>query len=124
MERIYGYDLLPKPIGAMARTFLGSDEHEPEVYKVTPQEYKELIETQEGDAVVTQLLHWREYNKFYATLAGTAERKTETQIMLAGPLYKKCSILAFHEIPLEELTEWNRQYGDLAIEENTALELE
>jgi len=98
---------LPHPVRAMARNFLGSDINEPEIYECTATEYDKLAGSQD---VVTQLLYWRTEHKFFAVLAGDAERKIASRIIHHDPFYIARSILAFYEIDDENIRIWKTKY--------------
>ena len=115
MIRIDEYEILPQPVSVMARTFLQSDENNPEMYEVTPEEYDHLATS---DDVVTQLLFWRSEKKFYAVLAGEAKRKSQSSVILHDAFYKPCSILAFYEIKEPYIPDWNKKYADKSLNRN------
>ena len=83
-------DDLPQPVRLLARNFYESDANEPEVYEVVASEYDKLAR---GGDSVTQLLYWRREHKFYAVLAGDAERKIQSKHVIHDPYYKNCAIL-------------------------------
>lgn len=121
MLEIEEYEVLPKPVRAMARNFIKSDPNkEPQIFEVTSEEYDRLANS---DDVVTQLLFWRDLHKFYAVLAGDAKRKTQTTLILKNPLYTPCAILAFFEIEEEEIPIWRKKYVKKSLNENI-LEME
>jgi hypothetical protein len=115
MQIINSYAELPRPIQVMVVNFLQSDANEPEIYETTKDEYDHLAQT---DTVVTQLLYWREYHKFYAVLVGDAKRKIQSQAIIHDPYYKECSIMAFYEVDETGIREWNKKYKDKALDEN------
>jgi len=106
---------LPHPVRAMARNFLESDTHEPEIYECTSDEYDQLAQSQD---VVTQLLYWRTEHKFFAVLAGDAERKIASQVIHHDPFYVGRSILAFFEVDEEAIKLWRNKYKNKSLNEN------
>ncbi len=108
-------DDLPQPVRLLARNFYESDAHEPEVYEVIASEYDKLAS---GGESVTQLLYWRREHKFYAVLAGDAERKVQSKHVLHDPYYKHCAILAFYEVDEDEIRAWKTKYGEQMLDDN------
>ena len=108
-------DVLPVPVSVLARNFFESDANEPEIYEVTASEYDKLAST---DSVVTQLLYWRREHKFFAVLAGDAERKVASTTIIHTPFQKKCSILAFYEVDEADIRLWKRKYGTKMMDDN------
>tara|TARA_B100000131_G_C17864125_1_gene511377 strand:+ start:88 stop:453 length:366 start_codon:yes stop_codon:yes gene_type:complete len=98
---------LPHPVRAMARNFLESDINEPEIFEVVSDEYDQLAASQD---VVTQLLYWRTEHKFYAVLAGDAERTISSDIIYHDPFKVKRSILAFYEVDEAAIKLWQSKY--------------
>ncbi|MBC8436831.1 hypothetical protein H8D85_00750 [bacterium] len=114
MHKVETVEDLPQPVRAMARNFLKADLHEPEIYEVGEEEYDSLAT---GD-VVTQLLYWRKERKFYAVLAGDADRKIQSQIIIHDPYFVKTSILAFYEVDDSSIKVWKAKYGDKMLDNN------
>ena len=103
---------LPHPVRAMARNFLGSDTNEPEIYECTNTEYDKLAASQD---VVTQLLYWRTEHKFFAVIAGDAERKIASQVIHHDPFFVPRSILAFYEIDDSDIRLWQKKYKNKSL---------
>ena len=114
MEIIKQIGDLPIPVKVMAENFYNSDVYEPELYRVSPEEYGNLARSND---VVTQLLYWREQHKFYAVLAGDAERKIQSDVIIHDPYRKKVSLLAFYEVDEAGIREWNKKYSEKALRE-------
>ena len=112
MIKIDTIEDLPHPVRAMARNFLGSDTHEPEIYECIASEYDKLATNQD---VVTQLLYWRTEHKFYAVLAGDAERKIASQIIHHDPFFVPRSILAFYEVDDPDIRVWQSKYKNKSL---------
>lgn len=106
---------LPHPVRAMARNFLSSDTNEPEIYECTSDEYDQLAASQD---VVTQLLYWRTEHKFYAVLAGDAERKIASKVIHHDPFYIDRSILAFFEVDEAAIRLWQKKYKQQSLNED------
>jgi len=115
MKKIDSYEQLPQPVRAVAVNFLEADVNEPEIYEVSMDEYDNLAQT---DSVVTQLLYWRSYHKFFAVIAGEAQRKVQSKIIKHDPYYKECSILAFYEVDEHDIKVWNSKYQEKALDRN------
>mgnify|MGYP007063529919 CR=1 FL=1 len=111
---------LPQPIRVMASNFYNFDLYEPEIYQVTADEFDRLAIGQE---VVTQLLFWRSEKKFYAVLAGDADRKIMSEYIIHEPMSKKISILAFMPVDEHSIPLWNKKYQNKSLNRNI-LELE
>lgn len=112
MKTIDSFEELPQPVRAVAVNFLEADLNDPEIYEVTMSEYDHLAAT---DDVITQLLYWRSYHKFYAVLAGDAKRKIQSKHIIHDPYYKECSILAFYEVDEHDIKVWNSKYQEKAL---------
>ena len=112
MLKVESIEELPHPVRAMARNFLESDTKEPEIYEVVSDEYDQLASSQD---VVTQLLYWRTEHKFYAVLAGDAERKIVSQIIHHDPFFVARSILAFHEVDDADIRIWQKKYKNKSL---------
>ena len=106
---------LPHPVRAMARNFLSSDTNEPEIYECTSDEYDQLAASQD---VVTQLLYWRTEHKFYAVLAGDAERTIASQVIYHDPFKVQRSILAFYEVDSEAIKLWQSKYKNKSLNQD------
>jgi len=115
MKFIKDYQQLPQPVQVMVVNFLKGDVNEPEVYETTSDEYDHLAKT---DQVVTQLLYWRAYHKFYAVLVGDAQRKVQSKHVIHDPYYKPCSILAFYEVDEAGIRLWNKKYKEKSLDRN------
>ena len=115
MEIIKYVGDLPTPVKVMAENFYSSDVYEPEIYRVSPDEYDKLAYNQD---VVAQLLFWRDQHKFYAVVAGDAERKVQSDVIIHDPYRKKVSLLAFYEIDEHGIQEWNKKYAQKALKEH------
>ncbi len=115
MIKIETIEELPHPVRAMARNFLESDTKEPEIYEVVPNEYDHLASSQD---VVTQLLYWRTEHKFYAVLAGDAERTIASQVIIHDPFKVQRSILAFYEVDSEAIKLWQAKYKKKSLNED------
>jgi len=119
MIPIETYEDLPQPVRAMAKNFYEADINQPEVYEVTSEEYDNLAVT---DDVVTQLLFWRREHKYYAVVAGDAQRKIKYNKIIHDPYFKPCSILAFYEIDEHMIPLWNNKYSNKSLSKH-ALEM-
>tara|TARA_B100000131_G_scaffold323098_1_gene379813 strand:- start:2817 stop:3188 length:372 start_codon:yes stop_codon:yes gene_type:complete len=115
MLTIESIEELPHPVRAMARNFLESDTHEPEIFECTSDEYDTLAKSQD---VVTQLLYWRSEHKFYAVLAGDAERKIVSQVIHHDPFFVARSILAFFEVDESNIRIWQTKYKKKSMNED------
>ncbi len=115
MQKVESIEELPHPVRAMARNFLESDINEPEIYEVVVDEYDVLASNQD---VVTQLLYWRTEKKFYAVLAGDAERKIVSDIIYHDPFKVKRSILAFYEVDSAAIKLWQSKYKKKSLNED------
>ena len=115
MQKVESIEELPHPVRAMARNFLESDINEPEIYEVVVDEYDVLANNQD---VVTQLLYWRTEKKFYAVLAGDAERKIVSDIIYHDPFKVKRSILAFYEVDSAAIKLWQSKYKKKSLNED------
>ena len=115
MQKVESIEELPHPVRAMARNFLESDINEPEIYEVVVDEYDVLASNQD---VVTQLLYWRTEKKFYAVLAGDAERKRVSDIIYHDPFKVKRSILAFYEVDSAAIKLWQSKYKKKSLNED------
>jgi len=111
---------LPQPVRVMASNFYNFDRYEPEIYQVTADEFDTLAQ---GQAVVTQLLFWRSERKFYAVLAGDADRQIVSKYVIHDPISKKVSILAFMPVDEHSIPLWNKKYQNKSLDRNI-LELE
>ena len=112
MEVIKQTGDLPTPVRVMAENFYNADVFEPELYRVSAEEYDQLAYNQD---VVTQLLYWRDHHKFFAVVAGDAERKVQSEIIMHDPFRKKVSLLAFYEVDEAGIKEWNKKYSEKAL---------
>ena len=115
MQKVESIEELPHPVRAMARNFLESDINEPEIYEVVVDEYDVLASNQD---VVTQLLYWRTEKKFYAVLAGDAERKIVSDIIYHDPFKVKRSILAFYEVDSAAIQIWQTKYKNKSLNQD------
>ena len=50
-------------------------------------------------------------------MAGDAERKIQSELIIHDPYRKKVSLLAFYEIDEEGIKEWNKKYSEKALRE-------
>ena len=114
MEIIKYIGDLPTPVRVMAENFYDSDVYEPELYRVSSDEYDTLAINQD---VVTQLLYWREQHKFFAVVAGDAERTVQSELIVHDPFRKKVSLLAFYEVDEHAIREWNKKYSTKSLRE-------
>jgi len=114
MHKIETVEDLPQPVRVMARNFLQADLHEPEIYEVVEDEYDSLAS---GD-VVTQLLYWKAEKKFYAVVAGDANRKIQSQLIHHDPFYVNSSLLAFYEVDDADIIVWKTKYGSKMLNDN------
>tara|TARA_B100000131_G_C17992173_1_gene563036 strand:- start:502 stop:873 length:372 start_codon:yes stop_codon:yes gene_type:complete len=115
MQTIETIEDLPHPVRAMARNFLESDTNEPEIFECSSEEYDTLAKSQD---VVTQLLYWRTEHKFYAVLAGDAERKIVSQVIHHDPFFVARSILAFFEVDEAAIRVWQSKYKKQSLNED------
>ena len=115
MLKVESIEELPHPVRAMARNFLESDTKEPEIYEVVSDEYDQLASSQD---VVTQLLYWRTEHKFYAVLAGDAERTIASQVIYHDPFKVQRSILAFYEVDSEAIKLWQSKYKNKSLNQD------
>ena len=114
MEIIKYVGDLPTPVRVMAENFYDSDVYEPELYRVSSDEYDQIAQSQD---VVTQLLYWRDHHKFFAVVAGDAERNVQSNVILHDPFKKKVSLLAFYEVDEIAIREWNKKYSAKALKD-------
>ena len=112
MHLIETIEDLPHPVKAMARNFLESDINEPEIFEVSVDEYDNLASSQD---VVTQLLYWRDECKFYAVLAGDAQRIISSDVIYHDPFKVDRSILAFYEVDSNAIKVWQNKYKNKSL---------
>tara|TARA_B100001250_G_C19813988_1_gene797259 strand:+ start:1959 stop:2330 length:372 start_codon:yes stop_codon:yes gene_type:complete len=115
VHKVESIEELPHPVRAMARNFLESDTNEPEIFEVVVDEYDHLAGSQD---VVTQLLYWRTEHKFYAVLAGDAERTITSDIIHHDPFKVNRSILAFYEVDSAAIQLWQSKYKKKSLNED------